>query len=237
MKAAHGLRKDNKGMSRQDAKQAIRKNGTFQANSVAALKQSTTAAKGALKSTPRAIGAALVGSTSVGQAIQKGYRDTASGIDKEKNKAKQEDASKEEAEFRQHQISVTDQINASTTVIADQGKRANIKLDDLIDNTDQTLTQTINIDRKLGKVSGNVDTIAKNTETTAQQTVNIDRKLGTVSGNVEAIAKNTETTAQQTVNIDRKLGKVSGDVDTIATNTKNTVQRTVDIDQKNDSLL
>ena len=138
----------------------------------------------------------------------------------------------EEQRYKQELLANAQSTNASTTVIAEQGKRTNLKLDDLIDNTDQTLTQTINIDQKLGTVSGNVDAIAKNTETTAQQTVNIDQKLGSVSGKVDTIAKNTETTAQQTVNIDQKLGSISGKVDTIADNTEVSAEQTIDINQK-----
>ena len=138
----------------------------------------------------------------------------------------------EEQRYKQELLANAQSTNASTTVIAEQGKRTNLKLDDLIDNTDQTLTQTINIDKKLGTVSGNVDAIAKNTETTAQQTVNMDQKLGKISGNVDAITKNTETTAQQTVNIDQKLGNISGNVDAITKNTETTAQQTVNIDQK-----
>lgn len=179
-----------------------------------------------------AVGAAILNSNKATQAVYSGY----SGVDKaikgvdDKEEAKALKA--EERAYRQHQIEVTDEINTNTHVIVGQQAVANVKLDNLVDNSEQTLTQTVNIDQKLGNVSNKVEAIAKNTETTAQQTVNIDQKLGAVSGNVEAIAQNTETAAQHTVNVDQKLGKISGKIDTITDNTEISAEQSIDINQK-----
>lgn len=220
----------NQGMSRRDALNSLKSSGALQGANASALSSAAASAKSAGLATLKGMGAAAIGSTSIGKSIQSGYASVSSEMSKDRQKAKQESAEAEERAYRQHQIEVTDQINATTTVVAGEQQRSNIKLDNIVDNTERTVTQTVNIDQKLGNISGDISNIAQNTETTATQTVNIDQKLGKVSGNIENIAQNTETTATQTVNMDQKLGKISGDVSNIADNTEITADVALNVE-------
>lgn len=213
------------------------KAGTFDAaaynQNKAAIKDNFfTGATNARKATNSTALKSLANNSKVFGAAYGGATGVTEGIKSKEQKAAASALENEERAYRQHQMETSDQINAGTTTILGQQTVANFKLDNLVDNSAQTLTQTVNIEKKVGTVSGNIEAIAQNTETTAQQTVNIEQKLGTVSGNVEAIAKNTETTAQQTVNIDQKLGKISSDVSTIADNTEVSAEQTIDLNQK-----
>lgn len=211
--------------------------GTFDAakynqNKAAIMKDFKTGKSNAMRATGVGMLKSLAGNSKIVGAAYSGATGVTEDIKKKEGKAEAKAQAEEERAYRQHQIEVTDEINTNTHVIVGQQAVANVKLDNLVDNSEQTLTQTVNIDHKLGNVSNNVEAIAKNTETTAQQTVNIDQKLGTVSGNVEAIAQNTETAAQHTVNVDQKLGKISGKIDTIADNTEISAEQSIDINQK-----
>ena len=177
-----------------------------------------------LKTGAVAAGAAILASNSVTKSASSGYQQVSGAVDQ---KVSSEKAKEAEQSYR------TQQMAATNTLVAQQAA-ANTHLNAIAENTEVTATQTVNIERQLGTVSGNIEAIANNTETTAQQVVNIDKQLGTVSGNIEAIAENIETTAQQVVNIDRQIGTISGDVGKIATNTdmiaEDTIQHTIEVE-------
>lgn len=100
--------------------------------------------------------------------------------------------------YREHQINVTDQINATTTAIAGQQTASNLKLDNLVGLSDQTLQENRNVNIKLG-TNVNVDSdktmekanaayangfnyqdsIAGKLDQSVEETRNINVKLGT----------------------------------------------------------
>lgn len=180
-----------------------------------------------LKTGALVAGAVLLNSNKAAQSVKGGYDKVEEEYKKQKNKAEGDAIKAEERVWRRQQMA------ASTTII-DQQASANFQLNNIADNTKETVTRTVNIDNKLGKVSGSVGSIAnsvgdiaKNAETTATRTVNIDNKLGKVSSDigdisstVSDIGKNAEVTATRTVNVDQKLGKISSDIGNISDNTE-----------------
>jgi len=182
-----------------------------------------------LKAGAVATGTAILASNSVTKSASGGYQQTTGAVDQ---KVKGIEQKNEEQIYREHTVQVMDQINATSTASYGMQVASGAKLDAIVDNTEATATQTVNIDQKLGTISGDVKAVAQNTETTAQQTVNIDQKLGTISGDVKAVAQNTATTAEQIVNVDQKLGTISGDIKTVADNTEVTAEQLINVDQK-----
>lgn len=172
-------------------------------------------------------GASIAKANKASSSVYSGFSSVSQSMDEVDKKAEAKALEGEERASRQ-------QIMAATTTIIGQNAATNFKLDDIKDNTEVTATRTVNIDNKLGKVSGNIGNIAnsvgdiaKNVETTATRTVNIDNKVGKISSNigdisskVSDIGKNAEVTATQTVNVDQKLGKISGDISNISDNTE-----------------
>ena len=190
------------------------------------------------------LGAAVMQSNSVTGSMYKGYSGVNQSIkdkkQKEDSKEKADKERQEDLQYREQQKQTLDQINATTTASYGQQIVTNNKLSDIEENTERTVTETINVDQKLGAISGDIKSVAQNTETTAQQIVNVDQKLGQVSSSVGSIKANTdmiaEDTIQQTINVDQKLGQISSDIGSIKANTdmiaEDTIEQTINVDQK-----
>jgi len=150
-----------------------------------------------LKTGALAMGAAVLASNALTKSAAGGYHQTADSVDSKVSGAKQKES---EQAYREKTVSVMENIDVTTQASYGQQVAANGKLDSIVDNTEVTATQTVNIDQKIGKISGDVSSIADTTNTISQNVNTVVEQNATISHTLNQIEDNTFHTAVESVN-------------------------------------
>ncbi|MBQ7136410.1 MAG: hypothetical protein IJO43_00335 [Bacilli bacterium] len=159
-----------------------------------------------LKSGGLAMGAAVLASNAVTKSAQSGYQQTSGAVD---SKVSGKEQKEREQAYREKTISVMENIDVTTQASYGQQTAANHKLDSIVDNTEVTATQTVNIDQKIGKISGDVSSISDTTNTISQNVNTVVEQNATISHTLNQIEDNTFHTDVESVENNDTIGGVA----------------------------
>ena len=148
----------------------------------------------------------LLASNAVTKSAQSGYQQTSGAVD---SKVSGKEQKEREQAYREKTISVMENIDVTTQASYGQQTAANHKLDSIVDNTEVTATQTVNIDQKIGKISGDVSSISDTTNTISQNVNTVVEQNATISHTLNQIEDNTFHTDVESVENNDTIGGVA----------------------------